>query len=187
MDTGVVGVGYEGRSVEEFLGLMQDQRVQVLVDARLIPRCSRRGFSRNALAECLEAIGVSYVHYEVLGVPEFDQVGFRGDPASVAAATSRYRARLNTPVAQRVIRDLVAVSRHRRVAVMTMFADAARCHRGTLMAEIERRTPVARPIDEVLAEFARPVESAPVAADDPRSQVERDIDALLAEVDASKR
>lgn len=186
MDNGVVGVGYEGRSLEEFLALLQKEGVQVLVDARLIPRCSRRGFSRNALAEVLEALGISYVHYEILGVPEFDQVGFRGDRATVAAAASRYRSRLNTPVAQRVIRDLVQVARHRRVAVMTMFADAGRCHRGPLMAEIARRTPAVTPIEDLLEEFPVP-ESVQVADNDPRSQVERDIDALLAEVEAGKR
>jgi len=185
MGNGVVGVGYEGRSLEEFLALLQAEGVQVLVDARLIPRCSRRGFSRNALAETLEAIGISYVHYEILGVPEFDQVGFRGDRAAVASASTRYRSRLSTPVAQRVIRDLVGVARHRRVAVMTMFADADRCHRGTLMAEIARRTQVVTPIDALLEEFPAP-QSARVLDNDPRSQIERDIDALLAEVEAGK-
>ena len=189
MDIGVVGVGYEGRSVEEFVSHLRGEGVHILVDARLIPRCNRRGFSRNALAETLEAVGISYVHYEVLGVPEFDQVGFRGDPAAVAAATTRYRARLATPVAQRVIRDLVAVSRRRRVAVMTMYADADRCHRATLLAEIARRTPPTPTVDEMLAEVATPPvqESTPEAEADPRSKVERDIDALLAEVEASRR
>lgn len=186
MDNGVVGVGYEGRSLEEFLALLQKEGVQVLVDARLIPRCSRRGFSRNALAEVLEAIGISYVHYEILGVPEFDQVGFRGDRAAVAAASARYRSRLNTPVAQRVIRDLVGVARYRRVAVMTMFADADRCHRGALMAEIARRTPAVTPIEDLLAEFPQATPE-PAFDNDPRSQVERDIDALLAEVEAGNR
>lgn len=186
MDIGVVGVGYEGRSVEEFVAYLRSEGVHILVDARLIPRCNRRGFSRNALSEALGAVGISYVHYEVLGVPEFDQVGFRGDSSAVAAATTRYRARLATPVAQRVIRDLVAVARRRRVAVMTMYADAARCHRGVLMAEIARRTPVAPSVDEMLAEFPEPA-SEPVSNEDRRSKIEQDIDALLAEVESSRR
>lgn len=189
VDIGVIGVGYEGRSVEEFVTHLRDEGVHILVDARLIPRCNRRGFSRNSLSETLAAAGISYVHYEVLGVPEFDQVGFRGDPAAVAAATTRYRARLATPVAQRVIRDLVAVARRRRVAVMTMYADAERCHRGTLMSEIARRTPAAPSIDEMLAEVAGPPpqEPTPDASEDRRTRVEREIDALLAEVEAGKR
>ncbi len=186
MDIGVIGVGYEGRSIEEFVAHLRTEGVHIVVDARLIPRCNRRGFSRNVLQDTLAAHNISYVHYEVLGVPEFDQVGFRGDRAAAAAATTRYRARLAAPVAQRVIRDLVVVSRRRRVAVMTMSAEATRCHRATLMAEIERRTPAAAPIDEVLAEFPDPKPVA-VVEEDRRSQVEREIDALLAEVDAGKR
>jgi uncharacterized protein (DUF488 family) len=190
VNVGVIGVGYEGRSVEEFLAHLQAEGVHILVDARLIPRCNRRGFSRNALAQALESVGISYVHYEVLGVPEFDQVGFRGDRAAVAAATTRYRARLATPVAQRVIRDLIAVARRRRVAVMTMYADPERCHRGVLMAEVARRTPSTPSLDEMLAEVSKPTEDAhrpDPQAEDRRSKIERDIDELLAEVDAGRR
>jgi Protein of unknown function, DUF488 len=182
MPTGIIGVGYEGRSVTEFvLGLRADG-VHVLLDARQVPRCSRRGFSRHSLAEALRSVGIHYVHYEVLGNPDQNQAGFYGDTAAVAAAASRYRSRLAEPAAQAVLADLIAVSRRRLVAVMTLEADAERSHRATLLAEIERRVEH-RPadIDAVLAEFMEPPVTVAAEPVDTRSRVERDIDELLAE------
>jgi uncharacterized protein (DUF488 family) len=182
MPTGVIGVGYEGRSVSEFvLGLRADG-VHVVLDARQVPRCTRRGFSRHALAEALRSVGIHYVHYEVLGNPEQNQAGFRGDAAQMALAAARYRTRLAEPAAQAVITDLIQVSQRRLVAVMTLEADAERCHRATLLAEIERRQAApALDIDTVLAEFAEPKVTVPALPEDTRSKVERDIDDLLAE------
>jgi uncharacterized protein (DUF488 family) len=182
MPTGVIGVGYEGRSVSEFvLGLRADG-VNVVLDARQVPRCTRRGFSRHALAEALRSVGIHYVHYEVLGNPDQNQAGFRGDEAQMALAAERYRTRLAAPAAQAVITDLIAVAQRRLVAVMTMEADAARCHRATLLAEIDRRAGApALDIDTVLAEFTEPKVTVASSPADTRTKVERDIDELLAE------
>jgi hypothetical protein len=68
------------------------------------------------------------------------------------------------------------------VAVMTMEADAERCHRATLLAEIERRTGApALDINAVLAEFTEPPVTVAAEPADARTKVERDIDELLAE------
>jgi uncharacterized protein DUF488 len=186
--TGVVGVGYEGRSVVEFVGALRADRVRIVVDARLTARCDRRGFSRHALADELRAGGIEYVHYEILGNPEHNQAGFRGPAAAVAAAAAQYREHLARPAARQVLRDLIAVSAWRRVAVMTTEADPERCHRATLLAEIARVAPQPRAIDEVLSEYAEP-EPEPAAATpvDTRTRLERDIDALLAEFSPSGR
>jgi uncharacterized protein (DUF488 family) len=182
MPTGVIGVGYEGRSVSEFVLGLRAEGVHVVLDARQVPRCTRRGFSRHALAESLRSVGIHYVHYEVLGNPDQNQAGFRGDEAQAALAAARYRARLAEPAAQAVITDLIQVAQRRLVAVMTMEADAERCHRATLLAEIERRTTApALDIDTVLAEFAEPRVTVPAPPADTRTKVERDIDELLAE------
>lgn len=186
---GVVGVGYEGRSVGEFIGLLRAEGVRIVVDARLTARCNRRGFSRHLLAEALRSAGIDYVHYEVLGNPEHN-VGFRGSAAAVDAAAEVYRLHLASPAARQVVRDLVMVAGRRRVAVMTMEADAERCHRATLLAEIARVTQERREIDAVLADYAEPVplaSPARVVPPDARTQVERDIDELLAEFSPGAR
>ncbi len=106
---GVVGVSYEGRSVAEFVTGLRLDGVQIVVDARLVPRCDRRGFSRHVLAEALRGNGIQYVHYEELGNPDVGQVAFRS-VADAAAAADRYRVHLASPRARAVIRDLITVA-----------------------------------------------------------------------------
>jgi len=177
--SGVVGVSYEGRSVAEFVTGLRLDGVQIVVDARLVPRCNRRGVSRHALAEALRANGIQYVHYEALGDPEPYQVTARG-PAEAAAAAERYREHLAKPAVREVIRDLIAVSGSRRVGVMTADVDPDRTQRAVLLAEIDRCRPDRQDIDDVLAEYAA-AEPARNAPQDRRDRLEHDIDALLAE------
>lgn len=175
---GVVGVGYEGRSVVEFVTDLRRAGVQIVVDARLVPRCSRRGFSRHALSEALRSNGVQYVHYEELGNPDPTQ-SFRS-AGDAAAAADRYRAHLAGPSARAVIRDLLAVACSRRVGVLTAEGEAGEAQQAVLLGEIERARPDSEDIDDVLAEFgSRP--AALTVAQDGRDRLERDIDALLAE------
>jgi uncharacterized protein (DUF488 family) len=176
---GIVGVSYEGRSVAEFVTGLRLDGVQIVVDARLVPRCNRRGFSRHALAESLRASGIQYVHYEELGNPEPYQVGFRG-PAHAAEAADRYREHLASPAVRGVIRDLIAVSGSRRVGVMTADIEQDQMQRAVLLEEIESRRPGRADIDDVLADYDPP-KSAPAASPDGRGRLEREIDALLAE------
>jgi uncharacterized protein (DUF488 family) len=179
--SGVVGVSYEGRSVAEFVTGLRLEGVQIVVDARFVPRCNRRGFSRHALAEALRANGIQYVHYEALGDPEPYPTCFRS-PAEAAAAAGRYREHLAKPAVREVIRDLIAVSGSRRVGVMTAEEDPERMQRCVLLAEIERCRPDREDIDEVLAEYAKEAPERPTPRDR-RDRLEREIDALLAEFD----
>jgi hypothetical protein len=149
------------------------------VDARLVPRCNRRGFSRHALAESLRTNGIQYVHYEALGNPEPLQVGFR-PPAEAAAAADRYREHLALPAVRRVVHDLVVVAASRRVGVMTADIDQDRTQRAVLMGEIERCRPDRVDIDDVLAEYKAPA-PGPAAPQQHRDRLECEIDALLAE------
>lgn len=180
----VVGLDYETRSVVEFVTGLRLDGVQIVVDARLVPRCTRRGFSRHALAEALRANGVQYVHYEELGNPDLGQGGYR-HAVDAAAAADRYRAHLKSPAARDVIRDLVTVSGSRRVGLMTAEAQLGRIQQEVLLAEIANYRPGAVDIDEVLAEFDSTKFSgqpaAPSAVHDDRDRLEREIDDLLAE------
>lgn len=178
---GVVGVSYEGRSVAEFVTRLRLDGVQIVVDARFVPRCNQRGFSRHALAEALRANGIQYVHYEALGDPEPYLTGFRG-PAEAAAAADRYREHLAKPAVREVIRDLLAVAGSHRVGLMTADLDPERTQHDVLMAEIERCRPDREDIDEVLAEYAKEAPER-TASQDRRDRLEREIDALLAEFD----
>src|SRR4051794_3283563 len=63
-------VGYEGRDAGELCEQLRRSSVDVLVDVRELPLSRRRGFSKSALRERLEAAGIVYAHDRRLGNPK---------------------------------------------------------------------------------------------------------------------
>ena len=63
----LVTIGYGGRGVGDFVGVLQRAGVQLLVDVRISPRARVPGFSKTALARFLVSHGVAYRHVVELG------------------------------------------------------------------------------------------------------------------------
>ena len=61
-------IGHSTRPIEEFIGLLQESEVQVVVDVRTIPRSRRNPqFNKEALPETLQNSQISYEHMLELG------------------------------------------------------------------------------------------------------------------------
>src|SRR5437660_547721 len=99
MHTGVVGVGYEGRTIDEFVNSLLRQGIQRLVDVRLTPLSRKRGFSKTALGLALEAAGITYEHRSALGNPKHNRTGFAGTDEEVSEAKAVFAALLRRPEA----------------------------------------------------------------------------------------
>jgi uncharacterized protein (DUF488 family) len=53
-------IGYEGRTIEEFVGELLAGSVETLIDVRELPLSRKRGFSKRALSTELAAAGIEY-------------------------------------------------------------------------------------------------------------------------------
>src|SRR3954451_21230653 len=62
-------IGYEGATMDEFIGALQRAGVERLIDVRALPLSRRPGFSKTALKGALEEAGIDYVHLKSLGTP----------------------------------------------------------------------------------------------------------------------
>jgi uncharacterized protein (DUF488 family) len=65
----VFSLGYEGRSLDEYVRLLKANSICVVVDVRETPWSFKKGFSRRPLSERLEAEGIRYVHVKSAGNP----------------------------------------------------------------------------------------------------------------------
>ncbi|MEO0080742.1 MAG: DUF488 domain-containing protein [candidate division WOR-3 bacterium] len=61
--------GYEGRTTDEFIAVLKQEKVAVVADVRQLPLSRRRGFSKSALATFLPLNGIQYVSLRELGTP----------------------------------------------------------------------------------------------------------------------
>src|SRR5687768_17499675 len=60
-------IGYEKRSIEEFLDALQDAGIDTLVDVRDVAFSHKPGFSGGALRDALGRRGIDYVHAQFAG------------------------------------------------------------------------------------------------------------------------
>ncbi len=126
----VIGVGYEGKSLDDVVGLLTSEGVEVVVDVRLNAISRKPGLSKTALSSRLASDGIEYVHEPSLGNPKENRESFRsGDPAARRA----YVSVLEGGAADAVDRVLV-LARKRTVALLCFEADEATCHRSSISA-----------------------------------------------------
>jgi uncharacterized protein (DUF488 family) len=135
----VVGVGYEGQVLDEFLSSLVGLGVRTLVDVRLTPISRKRGFSKRALAAAAESVGIEYEHLRSLGNPKDNRTGFAGGPDELTEARARYRGLLDDGVAEQALDRIEQLGREGRVALLCFEADECRCHRQVLLQLLEGR------------------------------------------------
>jgi len=119
-------VGYEGRSLEDFLADLKAQNIQMLADVREAPISRKPGFSKAALNEALHSAGIAYTHIRALGCPKPIRDAYKEDGDWV-----RYtRAFMNhLHLQQHSIEELAIAVQAQRTALLCYEADFNRCHR----------------------------------------------------------
>lgn len=65
----ILSIGYEQRSISEFLGLIIENNVEQVLDVRQIPNSRKPGFSKKKLQDSLQQVGIEYVHIYSAGNP----------------------------------------------------------------------------------------------------------------------
>jgi len=137
--TGVIGVGYQRRTVDEFVDDLAGMGVSLVVDVRLTPVSRRPGFSKAALARALTGAGVSYEHRPELGNPKPNRAGFAGSVGELAVARAAYRALLEDPGPSQALDQLAGAGEQQLVALLCYEADQRRCHRDVLIEALAGR------------------------------------------------
>jgi uncharacterized protein (DUF488 family) len=73
-------VGHSTRPIEEFVALLTNAEVELVVDVRTVPRSrTNPQFNRDALPASLAAQGIAYEHFGVLGGLRGKQPGVNSD------------------------------------------------------------------------------------------------------------
>ncbi len=122
---GVVGVGYEGLDVFQFIEKLKKDQVSLLVDIRKTPISRKPGLSKTRLSENLKAVGIEYKHASCLGNPKWNRPGYSGDPRELEEARSTYSKLMQNNEAKQ--------------ALMCFEACEERCHRYVTIREVRDR------------------------------------------------
>lgn len=130
-------IGYEGRSFEEYVRLLLNNGVKILIDVRANPLSRKPGFSKGTLQSILPNAGIEYRHFPELGI-----AGHLRRDLSDAEDRRRlfddYRASL--PQLSGALTQLYNLwKRRERIALTCFEAAAADCHRGCVGEEMQVR------------------------------------------------
>lgn len=129
MSAQVISVGYEKRSMAEFIGVLSAYHVSTLLDVRKVPQSRRKGFSKTALAEHLTSAGITYVHLSVAGNPYYRE---KNDIESCLARYAGYLSE-HDEVIEQVASQLVEGS----VAILCYEREHRHCHRSILLDALQ--------------------------------------------------
>lgn len=124
-------LGYEKRSIDEFIDLLQEAEVKVLVDVRATAWSHKAGFSRSAFSAHLAAAGIEYVHASFAGNPKW----LRANASSHADCLNLYSCYLdeNTEIVE-AFEELLAsyMTQGKHVCITCFERHANDCHRSIL-------------------------------------------------------
>jgi uncharacterized protein (DUF488 family) len=125
-------IGYEGKTVDEFLGELTSAGVELVVDVRAVAASRRPGFSKTALGGALSERGIGYLHLRPLGTPKAGREAVR--KGRIEEMREIYQGQLETPEAELAMEQALSAALERPAALLCFEADAGHCHR-TIVAE----------------------------------------------------
>lgn len=127
-------IGYEGATMDAFLGALTRAGVEQVIDVRALPLSRRPGFSKTSLAASLKEAGIGYVHLKALGTPKAGRdAAKKGDRATLEAV---YDNQLELPEAQVQAARMRELASEKRSALLCYERDPSCCHR-TLLLDAE--------------------------------------------------
>jgi len=131
-------VGYEGRTLPQFVRLLRENGITRLVDVRDRPASRKPGFSALPLFEALRKAGITYESDRALGNPE--EIRLLWKNGSLAEGKVRYRKLLRNGQRTR-LNVLLALSKIDRVCILCYEGDPDACHRAIIAEEAARLEP----------------------------------------------
>jgi uncharacterized protein (DUF488 family) len=123
-------IGYEGATMDEFLGALQKAGVERVIDVRAVPNSRRPGFSKTPLRNALAEVGIEYVHFRALGTPAAGREAARA--GRKAELEEIYAGQLETPQAMAEGAQMLDLAGEKPSALLCYERDPACCHRTLL-------------------------------------------------------
>lgn len=132
----VYTIGYEGKDIDEFIGILLENEIERLIDVRELPLSRKKGFSKKALMHALQERGIEYKPFPELGAPRDARHKLRSKLLSFCEFAEIYRDHLNRHLDD--LKSLEFYVSSKRSVIMCFEADWRICHRSVIAEFLER-------------------------------------------------
>lgn len=121
----IISIGYEKRSIDDFLNLLLKYKVEKLLDVRKLPLSRKKGFSKKRLSSHLQEAGIQYCHMFIAGNP------YHKEKVSLEKCLEMYACYLeNNPEIIEAVASEISVT---SIAVLCYEREHRYCHRSVLL------------------------------------------------------
>lgn len=121
-------IGYQDRSIDDFVHILIEHKLDYVIDIRDTPLSRKPGFSKGYLAKHLPEYGISYRSIPALGIPKIYRKTLKHKEL-----WSTYRRLLKEKSSQ--IDEIVSKCKTNLPVLMCFESDPQQCHR-SILAEI---------------------------------------------------
>ena len=130
----IFSIGYEGKSIEQFIALLQQEDVRQIIDVRERPFSYKSGFSKSPLRDNLHKAGIEYHHIKELGTDKRSRDEYKrtGDIKKLCVT---YSKRLDRSPDQYNI--LLSLASNKTTALMCFENDYKGCHRQVIEQRLQ--------------------------------------------------
>jgi uncharacterized protein (DUF488 family) len=131
-------LGYEKRTIEEFIEILRRAKIDTLIDVRDVPWSHKRDFAKSKLDAHLASAGIRYVHAGFAGNPK--RLRQQGGTTDELLALYEHHLDDHPEIVDR-FRELVAEldDEGDRACIMCFERDPRECHRSVLAARWKGR------------------------------------------------
>lgn len=135
-DAELMTIGYEGAHLDDFIETLRLAQVRQLIDVRELPLSRKKGFSKNALRDAVEAAGITYIHVKALGDPK------PGRDAAKSGNFGEFRrifhAHMERPETREALRGLIPIVSDGGACLLCFERNHKDCHRSILAEELSQ-------------------------------------------------
>jgi uncharacterized protein YeaO (DUF488 family) len=127
----VYTIGYEGKSITQFINRLKLMNIEQLIDVREIALSRKNGFAKTSLRKALSDNGIVYKHLPELGSPSNIRHKLKEDWNYVAFFED-YSKSLERPESQTALAELENLAHIRKSVMMCFEYSVEKCHRKIL-------------------------------------------------------
>ncbi len=128
-------IGYEGIKIIEFIEILRNRDIKILIDVRELPISRKREFSKNNLKKHLNDENIEYFHFKDLGTPKILRDKIRSN-RNYNLFFKEYKKLLCNK--KNVLNNLIELVDGKNVCLICYEKDYNYCHRKILAEEIKK-------------------------------------------------
>lgn len=129
-------IGYEGKTLDEFIDELHEYGIKRLVDIRELPLSRKNGFSKKSLMRELGLSGIDYISMPALGAPRELRHELRSKLMTIHEFLEAYKEYLQRNLD--ALRELEKYASSTTTVIMCFEANWRECHRSVVAEFLER-------------------------------------------------